>query len=176
MSVIGIYCIENNANGKRYFGQSVSYKKRISVHLSYLRRNIHYNEHLQNAFNKYGKDCFTFYIVQECSKDELNKIEKYYIEKFNTEIDGYNQTAGGDQNQLGINHPHYGKKLNNSSSKYLGVAFHKKQIFRPDLWRAYTYIDGKTKTIGCYHSEIEAAKKRDEFIKENNLDYPLNFC
>ena len=50
-----IYCSEN---GKSYIGQTVNFTARQNRHLRELRKNIHCNLALQNAFNKYGEDCF----------------------------------------------------------------------------------------------------------------------
>jgi len=38
---------------------------------------------------------FTFELIEECSKEQLNEREKYYINFFSTEKLGYNQKAGG---------------------------------------------------------------------------------
>ena len=35
-------------------------------------------------------------ILEECSQDFLNEKEKFYISKYNTFYNGYNQTLGGD--------------------------------------------------------------------------------
>lgn len=43
--------------------------------------------------------------MQECAPSELNRLEKYWIEVFNTYYgEGYNQTIGGNSLQ-GENHP-----------------------------------------------------------------------
>lgn len=47
--------------------------------------------------NCYGIDKFHIEIVEECSEEELNEKEIYYIKKFNSlSPNGYNMTAGGD--------------------------------------------------------------------------------
>ena len=52
----GIYKITCLANNKSYIGQSVSIKRRWATHKRELAAGIHYNEYLQRAYNKYGKD------------------------------------------------------------------------------------------------------------------------
>jgi predicted GIY-YIG superfamily endonuclease len=53
---IGIYCIHNTVNGKRYVGQSVNIHRRKSSHLWELKNGRHGNEHLQRAFTKHGEE------------------------------------------------------------------------------------------------------------------------
>lgn len=77
----GIYLIKNNISKKEYIGQSINIEKRWKDHKKDLRNNIHKNQHLQNAYNKYGENNFNFYILEECDKSILNDKEKFYIKK-----------------------------------------------------------------------------------------------
>lgn len=71
-----IYKITNLINNKVYIGSTKSYNRRISYHKSDLNNNKHINNHLQAAWNKYGKDNFLFEIVEEVkNSEELLKIE-----------------------------------------------------------------------------------------------------
>lgn len=94
-NVIGIYCIENIVNGKKYVGQSTNIRVRWISHRSSLNCNIHSNKHLQRAWNKYGKQSFKFYVLKECKEDELDITEQYYIKLFDTYKNGYNNDLGG---------------------------------------------------------------------------------
>lgn len=90
----GIYKIENKINSKVYIGQSNNIYKRWYAHKNDLRRNVHDNDYLQHAWNKYGEENFEFSIVELCENniDVLNSREQFYIDKFNV-IDrnlGYN--------------------------------------------------------------------------------------
>lgn len=93
----GIYKITNLLNGKLYIGQARDIKKRWNEHIRELNNGIHCNKHLQNAWNKYGKENFKFSIIIECAENDLNELEKYYIEHLHslTHENGYNITVGG---------------------------------------------------------------------------------
>lgn len=74
----GIYGIRCLANGRVYVGQSQNMESRWSGHRRELRQGTHYNDHLQNAWNKYGADNFAFFICEEVSKEKrLTKREIY---------------------------------------------------------------------------------------------------
>ena len=98
--MIGIYKITNKINGHCYIGQSVDINRRWQSH----RKNygIESNISLYQAFNKYGLDNFSFEIVEECSIEELNDKEKFYIEYFQSYINGYNMTKGGEGTPGGV--------------------------------------------------------------------------
>lgn len=58
-----VYCITNTHNGRRYFGSSTCPARRWREHKSKLRSGKHANPALQNAWNKYGSECFVFSVV-----------------------------------------------------------------------------------------------------------------
>ena len=62
-------------------------------------------------------------------------------------------------------------KLLGRSSKFHGVSFRNDS----KRWRSFIKYNGTTTQLGCFGSEIEAAKNRDDYVKTNNLDLPLNF-
>lgn len=64
----GIYKIQS-PSGKIYIGSSENLKRRIAEHKRRLSRNIHVNQKLQNAWNKYNGDGFVFSIIILCSKE-----------------------------------------------------------------------------------------------------------
>lgn len=92
-----IYSVINIENGKRYIGQTVNYKRRIKEHRRKLIKNKHENDHLQRAWNKYGRNNFKFKIIEFVENlEELNRKEIYYISKFDSFNGGYNLTTGGN--------------------------------------------------------------------------------
>jgi group I intron endonuclease len=66
---------------------------------------------------------------------------------------------------------HIGMKTLNATSKYFGVSFYK----RDGKWICYIKINRKTKNLGLYVLEIDAAKAWDKYVIENKLNQPLNF-
>ena len=55
------------------------------------------------AIKKYGKDAFTFEILEECTPEQLNERESYWIKYYDTINNGYNCSEGGDQQSTGEN-------------------------------------------------------------------------
>lgn len=88
--MIGIYCIRNTINNKRYIGCSRNISKRLNRHKNLLMSNKHFNYKLQNDFNTYGIDSFEFLILLECENDKLELLEEKYINVFNSIDKGYN--------------------------------------------------------------------------------------
>ena len=74
---IGIYKIENLINHKVYIGQSVRIEKRWQQHCNTQKSLI------GQAIQKYGKENFSFQILEECSYKDLDKKEAQYIKKYN---------------------------------------------------------------------------------------------
>lgn len=91
---IGIYCIQNLVNNKIYIGQSTCIEDRWSKHLSSLRRGVNDNRSLQEDWNRYGESSFSFLILEECTKEELDAKETFHISQFSSDII-YNFTNGG---------------------------------------------------------------------------------
>lgn len=97
----GIYKITNLINGKSYIGQSINIEKRFISHKqrAFNKKDRDYNKHLYCSIRKYGLNNFSFEILEECSIDELNDRERYYIIKYNSFLNGYNLTLGGDSSR-----------------------------------------------------------------------------
>lgn len=142
MSACGIYGILNKNNGRIYVGQSVNISSRWAFHKSELRRQMHFNEHLQRSWNKYGEQSFEFLILEECEEENLNEREHMWIKDkkpnvFNFEHD---VLVGGrmseetrkkmSESSKGKNNSFYGKRHKEDSKEkmsqwkkenYLGV-------------------------------------------------------
>ena len=150
-----VYKITNTLNGKVYIGQTVDYRKRKVGHFSYLRRNAHRNRYLQKSFNKYGESSFKMEIIKECAVDELDKLEIYYMRKYNS-IDktlGYNMVIGGNTNK---SFPDYiRQKMSRSQKGRIIAEEHRKRIGK---WH-------KGKTISPKDIEKANKTKKDNQIQ-----------
>jgi len=76
----GIYKIINKINGKYYVGSSKDVKHRWDDHIRELRKNNHYNDYLQKAWNKYGEQSFDFQFIESVKEEELLLIEQKYLD------------------------------------------------------------------------------------------------
>lgn len=97
--MVGIYKITNKINGKVYIGQSINIAKRWKAHRTrpFNPNSTQYNSFIYKAIRKYGLDNFTFEVIEECLKKDLNEREKFYIQQYDSmnPDKGYNLTAGG---------------------------------------------------------------------------------
>ena len=151
-----IYSILNKVNGKIYIGQTIDSKRRFKEHKSELRRNNHYNPHLQYAWNKYGEDSFEFNILEYCELDKLNDNEIWWISYFDStnKLKGYNQTTGGEDNKGSAN-PMYGKHHSLKSREKMSNS------------RKGTQKGSNNNFYGKKHS-VESRKKMSEARKGEN--------
>lgn len=87
----GIYCICNRKNGKFYIGSARNILHRWKHgHIRNLKRNRHSNKHLQNAWNKYGEDCFALEVLEYQPNHLLESVEQEYLDMWVTSKLCYN--------------------------------------------------------------------------------------
>ena len=81
MQESGVYRITNIRTGRAYVGSSVNVSKRLAWHFNELERGVHHCGHLQNSYNKWGKDAFDCDIIEYI--DDVTKLierEQFYID------------------------------------------------------------------------------------------------
>ena len=98
--MIGIYKIENKVNGKIYIGQSNNIQRRFQEHQT---KGASSRILVDEKIKKYGKDNFTYTVIEETTIDKLNQAEEFWINYFNSIETGYNCSKGGDQQSIGEN-------------------------------------------------------------------------
>ena len=96
--MIGIYKITNKINNLSYIGQSTQIEQRFRKHKKSYNWYREKNKKLYKDILEYGINNFSFEILEECSIEELNNKEQYYIKYYNTYPDQYNMTPGGQFN------------------------------------------------------------------------------
>lgn len=96
--ICGIYKITNTINGKCYIGQSIDIYYRWYTHQNPKTWAADSGKALYKAFVKYGIENFTFEIIEECTRGQLDSREKYWVNHFHSYGKGYNMTKGGQGN------------------------------------------------------------------------------
>lgn len=106
--ICGIYKITNKLNGHYYIGQSVDIKSRLREHKHSglcITNKDHYSP-IHLAIGKYGWENFETEVLEECTRDELDMQEKYWIEKLSATKNGnYNILLGGQDRMKFDNKP-----------------------------------------------------------------------
>jgi len=93
--VCGIYKITNQQTGECYIGQAKDCRKRWYEHCRFgIGIDSPQGSQLYSAMLEYGLDSFSFELLLECSPEELNEKEKYFIKLYNSNIVGYNISKG----------------------------------------------------------------------------------
>lgn len=88
--IAGIYTITNTINGKMYVGSTIHTDRRRLEHFYALKHNKHINKHLQNAYNKYGREVFEFEVIEtleitDSIKTDLLTREQFWIDNLKPE-------------------------------------------------------------------------------------------
>jgi hypothetical protein len=92
----GIYKLTNIDSGKSYVGKSTNVKKRIQDHFkSSVGITSIADQAVHHAMLETGLWNWSIEVIQYCDKEQLNELEKYYIEFFKSQEFGYNKTGGG---------------------------------------------------------------------------------
>lgn len=165
-----IYKITNLTNGKVYIGQTNGNGSgRRRAHLSLLRRGVHKNCHLQNAFNKYGEENFNFEVICRCPLDKLDEIEIKIIAEQKELGNCYNIENGGK----------FLKIIDSYTKEKIGEAISKKHrednIFRKNYLRLHARKIICLNNMKIYESIKDASqelnlelKRIDQVLYGNN--------
>jgi group I intron endonuclease len=165
--ICGIYCIENIKTCKVYVGQSINIHKRITNHISDLSNKVHVNVHLQRAWNLYGQESFVFSIITTCTLEDLDNLECYYIEKFQSMniLYGYNLTGGGNRNKITSDETRHrmsvsriGRKTPEETKQKFSAKMKGRNITQEHKDRISASNTGKTRTTAQRQSVSDAQK------------------
>ena len=160
--ICGIYAIRCIGNMKIYAGSSKNIEKRFVSHKRSLLLNNHHNKYLQYAYNKYGKDMFVYFMVEQCQKDQLILKEDEWIDRWDTRNreKGFNmQSANRPMGMTGLHHSKKTVELISANSKRM----HKNRTH----WATtpVSMINRQTGLVIKAFSSIKEAMKETGFAK-----------
>jgi len=163
--MIGIYKITRIDTGKSYIGQSNDIQRRFKEHQT---KGEASRIPVDIAIKKYGINAFTYEIVEECSIEQLNEKEKYYIEYYDTKNNGYNCNEGGDQQTIGENNSR--SKLTEEDIIEIRKAYnnHEKQ---KDVYKKYENIISFGYFQNLWQGRAWSHVMPEVFTKENREYY-----
>lgn len=156
----GIYKIVNNIDNKIYIGQSTDIEHRWCQHRYEINRKI---EHpLYCDMRKYGIENFSFEIVEECSLEDLDEKEKYWIKYYNTteKEKGYNIELGGKNNKTIYDYDliyEYWEK--GYSCQQLQEKFNCGDSVITRMLRKFNISESEAKSRSCYKKQFVALSK-----------------
>lgn len=90
-----IYKITNDINDKVYIGMTTR-----NVELRWKEHLRHSSQLIDAAIQQLGKEHFKIEVIEECSEEEVDDKEIYWIKFYNSYEEGYNVTAGGRDNKM----------------------------------------------------------------------------
>ena len=151
----GIYCIKNDVNDKVYVGKAKNLANRWEQHKSKLLKNNHDNIFLQQDFNEYGIDAFTFSVLEYVPEQtNLDKIlfakEKEWGDKLNARDReyGYNitnfQQAKEQSYEKAKQCCYYGYSWKEPQKDFVYIAYH----LPLECYAIYTHINTRVQTYG----------------------------
>lgn len=185
-----IYMHTCNISHKSYIGQTTkTMEKRWSEHLNNTKKNTK----LSKAINKYGKYCWTHCVLSYANnKSDLDDLEKFFIEKYNTIKNGYNTRKGGhyayitpegrkkmsDKRKGCVGHPHTeesklkiklantGKRFTEEHKKSLSLAKKGKPLTEKQLKARKSMIGKNNPNYGKVTTKSAIKKMRDKMGKK----------
>lgn len=167
-----IYKVTNQATNENYIGATTkSIEERKIDHFQKSETTNCYK--FQNAISTYGKDAFVWEQIDTASSiDELAKKEIQYIEKFETNLKGYNLDKGG-----GFKKTIYKYNLDgslNCTYDNLSNAGNSINVRKQDISRACWSVNH---TLGGFlwsYEHVEDFKPNTDNRKKEVLQYNLN--
>ncbi len=164
-----IYKATNKINGKCYIGQTRhSLEERRNAHYMKSRQGV--KTHFYSAIRKYGEDNFEWEILCTAqNKQDLNRLETFFITQYDSIKNGYNMVDGGDNNVMDIESvktkhdkvmqsQEVRDKISMSMKKYRAehpfTDEHKRKLSEKAKGN-HNFGSGDTRSIGCYCIDVD---------------------
>ena len=114
---------------------------------------------LQRALKKYGVDSFTWELLEEVPKENLNEREKYYIEKYDSFYNDYNSTLGGE----GC----LGREVTQSTRDKIKTTLTGKYVGEDSVWYGKHHTDESKQKISEARKGKLLSEEHKQHIKDN---------
>jgi group I intron endonuclease len=164
--MIGIYKI-TNPKGKVYIGQSIDINRRFN---EYQKMLCSQSKKLYYSFKKYGVDNHNFEIIEECTNDQLNSKEEYYILFYNSHIKGLNIKIASKPSWTGKKRPEHSKML---KEKGCGFQYTRTKQHRDNMSNVMKEVWSKKKNDIIQKIKVNKIGKKTKSVKcnENGVIY-----
>lgn len=174
--MIGIYKITNKINGKFYIGQSIHIEHRIMDHKA--PRSSKRNYPICRAIKKYGRENFSYEIIEVCQLEQLNEKEINYIK---TLCPHYNISEGGSGNRGYCPSPELRKHLSRKNKEYWENLSDEKKIIvmrnlktkKNHLVREVTKKKISETLMGHNYNTPKSNSLRSDFMKEYSKNHDM---
>lgn len=163
--MIGIYKIENLNNGKIYIGQSNDIARRFYEHMT---KGTSSRIPVDEVIQKEGASSFSYEIVEECSVEDLNEREKFWIKFFKTNVYGYNKNEGGLTDLIGSHNPN--SKLTENDVIKIRQAYNN-HLKQKDVYEDYKNIISFSYFQNIWQGRAWSHIMPEVFTKENKQYY-----
>lgn len=130
-------------SGMAYIGQSVNIERRYKDHRGRINGGRPDGSKFHEAAMVDGFDSFNFTVLEECSVDELNDREIYYIGQYNTLYpNGYNLSQGGSS-------PHTNKLSSVSDVEEIITLLKSTKLTNSEIGMKFGVSDQTISDINC---------------------------
>ena len=178
----GIYKIVCNTSQKVYIGSSVNMNRRLQNHRAALRNNRHINKHLQAAWNEYGEEPFTVFVLESCDIDALKYREAYWISKYEAcdNSKGYNIALDTSSPMRGRKHTDEQRRKISTANRGLKRSAESRQRLgnaRRGTKHTSHAVEKITNAARKYYSVVDPAGNKysvhglKRFCREHGLNY-----
>jgi len=148
--IYAIYCIPSD---RIYIGQSTSINRRWTEHKTHLNNNKHINPVLQASWNKYGSSLFSFFVLEEGGKRELDEKEGYYASLFPVK-QLMNCAAIEGVKELGLKHTEESKKKMSEVWKNRKPVSEETRARLREAWKTRGKVSDETKKKLSYSAKV----------------------
>ena len=163
--MIGIYKIENLNDGKIYIGQSNDIARRFYEHMT---KGVSSRIPVDEIIQKEGAASFSYEILEECSIEDLNEMEKKWIKFYRSNEYGYNKNEGGLTDLIGSHNPN--SKLTEQDVIKIRQAYNN-HLKQKDVYEEYKDIISFGYFQNVWQGRSWAHIMPEVFTKENKEYY-----